>query len=196
MIAYSMIMALYLQADPSSTCQLRVPVTNYSGRPAVADVSVLDASGATVSKKKTVNGVAEFCDLIVRTSEFSIVVGWPGCGQVEVKRLENQWSDSGYTIPVLYQKCHNSIVSVTLVCPNLLRFVDPEGLPIRGATVGGIRPASDANGYYKTSLGQRNPVTALASREGYVEQMVELKCAEGAWVNEQTVTLIPVPGKK
>ncbi|MEJ1930899.1 hypothetical protein WDZ92_11605 [Nostoc sp. NIES-2111] len=190
MTSIPLLFALYLQAGSDVKCTLKVLVNDYSGSPGNAEVSILDDEKKIVSSRRSVKGVAEFCDLIVKTAEFSVLVGWPGCGQVEVRRLENKWQTGGYTIPVFYRNCHNFAWSITLVCPVLLRFVDGEGLPIGGVKVKGFQAESDRNGFFKTSLPKKDPITVDVTREGYVDQSVGLKCSADSWVFEKTVTMI------
>ena len=174
-------------------CPLVVSVVNLSGSPVSGvPVTVEEASGRTV-REVTRDGVARFCDLGV--SNVSVAVGASSdCNYVVVRNVQLAWLITKETKVMRDPVGCREDLPPLLLCNVLLRFKDETGhwqpdvvfsVPIK--RLAGAR--SDSFGRVMIALANHEDVHAIAVKDGFSPQTIDLSCPAASVEKERIVTL-------
>jgi hypothetical protein len=163
-------------STPQTTCSVRVRVRDVRGEPVAGlPVTLQMDSGGQTETKTTAAGTAEFCE--VGWGTFSITAGFELCGQVVIRHLYIQWTQT-LEVPLVWQDCHGMLLVDG--CLVMLRITDAGGRPLSGASVqiGGVadRETTDAYGRIVEPLRFDTTTTVQISKSGYITASEKIAC--------------------
>jgi hypothetical protein len=169
-------------------CDLRILVEDFERRPIELPVALVTDGGQVIAKTRSVGGVAEVCDVGIKT--FSAVVGSDICGQVVIRHLEVTGPQT-LTLRASYKSCHGNHFQAG--CTVLVRVMDEAGRRLEG---GNVRVRGEPYGtrtdrYGREYLPMRYGTTEdiQISLAGYRSETVTVSCREDEAQIEKSVVL-------
>lgn len=176
----------FLAALLVHSCDLRVILRDYSGRPTDTQVAIVDMKGTELASVNSQKGIAEFCDLGMVT--FNIIVGGDACGQVYVRRLSVR---PGFTreVPIYFRNCHG--FSILQGCEILLRVKDQHGAVVSGAVVsaGSLSLRTDRFGRVRIPVDTSSESYVTVTASGLARLHTALTCGKEYQLLERTLTM-------